>query len=100
MRGVRYRVGGRAVGGAADLLNVSDVLVGPDVLAALEEHVLEQVGEAGAAGSLVLRADVVPEVDGDQRHRRVAMEHDPQPVVQGVAFKSQVRHYGKVSMSS
>ena len=75
-------VPGRAVGDAAHLLDVAEVLVGADVLAALEEHVLEQVGEAGAARPLVLRADVVPEVDRHQRQRGVAVEDDAQAVVE------------------
>ena len=35
------------------------------VLAAAEHEVLEEMGEAGLAGALVLGADVVPDVDGD-----------------------------------
>ena len=32
-----------------------------------EHQVLEQVREARAAGPLILRADVIPEIDGDER---------------------------------
>src|SRR3546814_4971306 len=44
------------------------------VLAALEHQVLEQVCEAGAAGLLVLAADVVPDVDRDDRRLAVRSE--------------------------
>jgi len=35
------------------------------VLGALEHHVLEEVGEAGAAGFLGARSDAVDDIDGD-----------------------------------
>ena len=78
---------GRAVGDAPRLLHEAEVVVGADVLAALEQHVLEQMGESGAAGSLVLRADVVPDVDRRQGQRRIAVQHHPQAVGQGVALE-------------
>ena len=87
-------VPGGAVGHAAHLLEVAEVLVGGDVLAALEEHVLEQVGEAGAAGPLVLGAHVVPEVDGDQRQAAVRMEHHPQAVGEGGPLERELRGPG------
>ena len=49
------------------------VAVGLDVLRALEHQVLEEVGEAGAPRLLVLRPDVVPELQVDDR-RRVVLE--------------------------
>ena len=64
---VRAVVPGRSVGHAADLLQMAEVVVRADVRAALEEHVLEEMGEAGPARALVLGTDVVPEVD---RHER------------------------------
>ena len=45
-----------------------EMLAGADVLRALEHHVLEEMREAGAAGALVARADVVD--DGDREDRR------------------------------
>src|SRR5262249_52169115 len=81
---------GRAVGHPAHLLDVVEVLVGFDVLAALEQHVLEEVGEAGPAWPLVLRADVIPEVDGDQGEAAVEVEDDAQPVSQGVLGEAEV----------
>jgi hypothetical protein len=58
--------------------------------AALEEHVLEQVGEPGLARPLVARADVIPEVDGYQREGRVAVQNDAQSVVQAVLGEGDV----------
>ena len=51
-----------------------------DVPGALEHHVLEQVGEAGLALDLVLGADVVPEVDGDDGREPVDRDDQAQPV--------------------
>jgi hypothetical protein len=42
--------------------------------------VFEEVGEAGAAGSLVERADVVPKVDGDERQAMVFVGEDDETV--------------------
>ena len=44
------------------------------VLRALEHEVLEQMREAGSSGLLVGGADVVPDVDGHDRHRLVLMQ--------------------------
>jgi hypothetical protein len=73
---------GRAVHRAAGSLDERDVLRLSDVSRALEHHVLEEVGEAGLARDLVLRADVVPEVDGDDRGQVVLGDDDPQAVVE------------------
>ena len=70
----------RAVEHAAHRLHVAEVLVVADVLRAGEEHVLEQMREAGAAGAFVLRADVIPEVDGHQRRGVVLVEDDAEAV--------------------
>ena len=58
------------------------MIIGADVLAALEEHVLEQVRKAGVSWALVLGTHVVPEVYGDQRARPVGQEHDPKTVLE------------------
>ena len=47
------------------------------VARAHEHQVLEQVREPGAAGRLVLRADVVPEIDGDERAAAVRCGGSP-----------------------
>jgi hypothetical protein len=52
--------------GRADQLERREELTGV-VLRLLEHQVLEQVREATAPARLVLRADVVPDVDGDDR---------------------------------
>jgi hypothetical protein len=51
------------------------------VLRALEHQVLEQVGKAGAATHFVLRADVVPDVDRDDRRLVVLVNDHGEPVV-------------------
>ena len=71
---------------AARALDELEVLALGDVGRALEHHVLEQVREAGAAGALVPRADVVPDVDRRDLRAVVLGEHDRQPVGQLVAL--------------
>jgi hypothetical protein len=72
-------------------LDVAEVLVVADVLGAGEEHVLEKVSETGAARALVLGADVVPEVDRDERGGVVFVEHHAQAVRETVVFESEHR---------
>jgi hypothetical protein len=64
------------------------------VLGAFEHHVLEEVGKASAAGQLVERTDVVPEIDGDQRKTVVFMRDDSQAVGQRVLLVRDVRKPG------
>jgi hypothetical protein len=52
------------------------------VCGALEHDVLEEMGEPGLADLLVLRADVVPDVDRDDRHEVVLGHDDAEPVRQ------------------
>jgi hypothetical protein len=73
---------GRAVDRAAVADDGEQVLAGADVLGALEHHVLEQVGEAGASDALVARADVVGDGDGEYRRRVVLRDDHAQPVLQ------------------
>ena len=68
------------VGGAGALERALELLV--VVLAPVEHQVLEQVGEPGAAGALVLRADVVPHVDRHDRRLVVLVDQDGQAVRQ------------------
>jgi hypothetical protein len=51
-----------------------------DVLGAFKHHVLEEMGEPGAAGALVERTDVIPEVDGDEGEAVVDMHEDHEAV--------------------
>ncbi len=75
---------GRAVHRPAGGLHERDVLGLGDMARALEHDVLEQVREAGLARDLVLRADVVPQVDGDDRSEVILGHDDPQAVGQSV----------------
>jgi hypothetical protein len=84
-------VRGRAVDVAARRFDELQVLAIGDVLRSLEHHVLEEVGEAGAARLLVLRADVIPEIDSDDRGRLVLGEEDGQAVRQRVALDLELR---------
>ena len=69
---------GRAVDvAAAGAFDGLEVRVARHVLRALEHHVLEQMREAGAPGFLVGRADVIPEVHGDERQTRDPRKGSP-----------------------
>jgi hypothetical protein len=52
------------------------------VLGAVEEEVLEQVGEPGPAAALVARADVVPDIDRHDRHAVVLVHQQGEAVVE------------------
>src|SRR5436189_148940 len=52
------------------------------VLAAVEEEVLEQMREARLPALLVARADVIPEIDRDDRHAVVLVHEQREPVVE------------------
>jgi hypothetical protein len=52
--------------------------------------VLEEVGEAGAAHDLVLRADVIPDVDRDARRAAIRGEDDGQAVRELVPLEGNV----------
>jgi hypothetical protein len=87
---------GRAVDAAleevrAGGLDVLEILA-RRVLRALEHHVLEEVREAAAARPLVLRADVEPLVDVDDRQLAVDVQDDAQPVGQRVLLELNLRH--------
>jgi hypothetical protein len=81
--------GGAVIVGGADLLERLEE-VARRVLGAVEHQVLEQVGEAGLAGDLVLRADVVPDRDGDDRRLVILMDVDAQAVGQREALVGDV----------
>ncbi len=65
----------------SDLLHRLEVVV-VVVLAPVEHQVLEEVGEPRPAGLLVLRADVVPDVEGDDGRLVVLVDDQGQPVVE------------------
>ena len=52
------------------------------MLGAFEHQVLEQVRKAGASRALVLRADVIPDVDGHHRQLMVFVHDDVEAVVE------------------
>jgi hypothetical protein len=53
--------------------------------------VFEEMGEAGAAGALVEWADVVPEVDGDEREAMVFVGDDDETVGHGELLELELR---------
>src|SRR5688572_2297319 len=57
----------RSIESPAGPLYELEVLVGPNVLRPLKKHMLEQVGKARSPNPLVCRADMIPEVDSDNR---------------------------------
>ena len=76
-----------AGGGVQTAARAGDELVqlaAGDVVAALEHQVLEEVRETRAVGTLVLAADVVEHVAGNDRDRVVGREDDVQAVGQVV----------------
>ena len=77
-------VGGAAVEGAAHVGDLVEESVARQVLGALEEHVLEEMGEAGLALLLTCAADVECNGLGDDRVAVVLVKHDLEAVVQGV----------------
>src|SRR5713226_3279980 len=68
-----------------------------DVLRSRKEHVLEEMREAGAAAALILRADVIPEVDGHQRRGVILVENHPQAVWQAIVFDR--KHWARGSIT-
>ncbi len=62
-----------------------------DVARALEHDVLEEVGEAGLARDLVLGADVVPEVDRDDRGEVILGHDDAEAVVEALVAEDDLR---------
>ena len=75
----------RSVEQAAGALQRREVAV-IVMLGAFEHQVLEQVREAGASGTLVLRADVIPDVDGDHRQLMVLVHDDVEAVRRAFAW--------------
>ena len=80
--------------GDADFLQRPEILV-VVVLAAVEHQMLEQVREAGLAGHLVLRADVVPDRDRDDRRFAVLVHDDAQAVVEIELVERNLRILGE-----
>ena len=80
LRGHRLPEDGRVFGGVgvalpADARDVGRMSFGFDVLRSLEHHVLEEVCEPGPSRTLVLRPDVIPDLEVNDR-RGVIFEED------------------------
>ena len=82
--------GGAVQIGRADPLEDLEVVV-VEVLRAVEHQVLEEVREAGLARPLVLGADVVPDVHGDDRRLVVLVDDERQAVGEHVARERDLR---------
>jgi len=76
---VRAIDAGRAVEQSARALERRKVAV-VVMLGAFEHQVFEQVGESGSSRPLVLRTDVIPDIDGDHRQLVVFVNDDVQAV--------------------
>ena len=63
-----------------------EMLICRDVRRPLKEHVFEEMGEPGPADSLVGRANVIPDVHGDDGHRPVRRQAHEQPIRQAYGF--------------
>ena len=74
--------GGAVEVGRADLAQRLEIVAGR-VFGAVEHQMLEQMGEAGLAVGLVLRADIVPDGDCDDRRLAVLVDDDLEAVVEG-----------------
>src|SRR4029077_1113916 len=79
----------RSVQHAADRLDVPEMLVVAHMQRAGEQHVLEQMGEAGAPGPLVFGSHVVPEIDRHQGRGVVLVEDDAKAVVEEITFNGE-----------
>jgi hypothetical protein len=53
------------------------------MLGTFEHQVLEQMRETRASAPLVLRADVVPQIDRDDRNATILVHDDVEAVVEG-----------------
>ncbi len=76
---IERRVGVAVAARAADVL---EMILRPEPIRAAEHHVLEHVGEALPARLLVLGADVIPELHGDDRCARTVRRDHPQAVLE------------------
>ena len=73
---------GVAIPAAAELLDDALHLIARNVGRPLEVHVLDPVGDAGEAGLLVLRSDLVPAPHRRERRRVLFLDDHFQPVIE------------------
>src|SRR5439155_371857 len=67
----------------------------PELLPAVEHHVLEEVGDAGGAPYLVARADVVEDVRRDDGRRVILVHEDAEPVRERARGDGQLEREGE-----
>ena len=73
--------GGAVIIGRADLLQVGEI-IGRQIFRTVEHQMLEQMGEPGLAFGFVLRPDIVPGADRDDRGLAIFMDDDRQAIVE------------------
>ena len=88
--------GGAVEVGRADLAQRLEIIA-RRVFGAVEHQMLEQMREAGPAGRLVLRADIVPDGDRDDRRLAVLVDDDAQAVVEGEGLVRDVDPAGRAA---
>ena len=74
-------------------LEVPEVALFADVPGSLEHHVFEQVSEAGEAGALIGRADVIPDIHGHERQTVVLEQNHIEAVGESVFFVVEFGHW-------
>ena len=84
-------IGGPVHVGRAHVAHRREIAAGR-VFRAAEHQVFEQVGEAGLSRALVLRSDVVPEVNGHDGRLMVFVHDDLEAVVEFEGFEGEVRY--------
>jgi hypothetical protein len=88
----RVLLGGERVELAADRVHfLGDAFGGPPV-GALEQHVLDEVRDAGVSLGLVAGSAREPDPDADRPHVRHALGDEPHTVSQDVAADARVGH--------
>ena len=90
-------VGAVEIGCAVDVrgsggFKVVEVRAARDMLGTFEHHMFEEMRKAGAARGFVHRADVIPEIDGNERKAMVLGKDDFKPIRELVALKFDLRY--------
>src|SRR5262245_15971714 len=86
---------GRAVGTATVVLHQNRMLSLADILGALKQHVLKEMGEAGSSWPLVARADIISDAYGIRRCAMILGEDNPETVFQSEFFEGDVEGPGR-----
>ncbi len=88
---VRSILACRAVHLGSDRLETAEVLAVRHVGGALEHQMLEEVCQAGPAGVLVFRSDMIHDFDRDDGNGRIAVEDDREAIGEPEFFKRQLQ---------